>query len=365
MPSTATELSRRSALSLLAAGTAWPAGSLACPSGATFLSSRRMPDGENVATLVSETGQTLLELPFDDRGHGGAVSPDGRFCALFARRPGTTIVIIDRQAGIARWIVRARQDRHFFGHGFYASSGRLLFASENDFDKGRGVLGIYDVTDEYRRVGEFETFGIGPHQCLLSLDGRCAIVANGGIETHPDFPRQKLNLSTMSPSLTRIDIRTGACLERRALPSGLHQLSLRHIAETPDGSVWIGGQYQGQMEDDIPVLAVGRPGAPLKSVDTLGMDGRRGRRYIGSVAANPKTGQVAVTSPRGGLAHILDGRSGEVARRLEIEDVCGIAPYQDGFLFSDGKGGPWHNQNPLLRMPGHAWDNHLTALGPF
>ena len=36
-------------------------------------------------------------------------------------------------------------------------------------------------------------------------DGRTIAVANGGIATHPDFDRVKLNLATMEPSLVRLD----------------------------------------------------------------------------------------------------------------------------------------------------------------
>ncbi|WZB72391.1 DUF1513 domain-containing protein [Achromobacter xylosoxidans] len=38
------------------------------------------------------------------------------------------------------------QDRHFFGHGAFFDDGWLLAATENDFDGGRGVLGIYDAS---------------------------------------------------------------------------------------------------------------------------------------------------------------------------------------------------------------------------
>ena len=42
-------------------------------------------------------------------------------------------------------------------------------------------------------------------------------VANGGIETHPDYEREKLNLATMKPNIAWIDRRTGEVLGRREL----------------------------------------------------------------------------------------------------------------------------------------------------
>lgn len=356
------EPTRRAALAVLAAGLLRPHPGTASRPDRFYLSSRRLADGRNAATIVNEIGQIVGEVPLEGRGHGAAVSPDGRSCAIFLRRPGTRTLILNRRNGAILHLIRARPDRHFFGHGFFSPNGRLMFATENDFDNARGVLGIYDVSAGYQRAGEFDSFGIGPHQCLLSRDGRTALVANGGIETHPDFPRQKLNLSSMKPNLARIDIRTGECLHLETLPDELHQVSLRHLAETPNGTVWVGGQYQGAAIDDIPLLAISRNGSGLRVVDTLAPDGYRARHYIGSVAANPLTGQVAVTAPRGGLAFILDGKSGGVLQRLEIADVGGVAPCGDDFLFSDGNGGLWHNQTPLVLLRGNAWDNHLTGL---
>ena len=46
----------------------------------------------------------------------------------------------------------------------------------------------------FRRIGEFDNHGIGTHDISVSDDGRMLVIANGGIETHPDFGRTKLNL---------------------------------------------------------------------------------------------------------------------------------------------------------------------------
>ena len=87
--------------------------------------------------------------------------------------------------------------RHFFGHGAFSPDGRLLYATENDFDNARAVVGVYDVGSGFARIGEFGTQGVGAHELLLSPDGELLVVANGGIETHPDYGRAELNLDTM------------------------------------------------------------------------------------------------------------------------------------------------------------------------
>src|SRR5690606_31025455 len=136
-------------------------------------------------------------------------------------------------------------ERHFFGHGVYTPSGHLLFATENDYAAGRGVLGVYDASEAgaYQRVAEFPTGGIGPHEVVLMPDGRTLCVANGGILTHPDYGKLELNLDSMRPSLSYVDARDGRLLEQVFLPEELHRLSLRHMALDASGCVWVGCQY--------------------------------------------------------------------------------------------------------------------------
>ncbi len=153
------------------------------------------------------------------------------------------------------------EDRHFYGHGLFSADGRLLYATENDWEGERGVLGIYDVAAGYVRIGEIDTGGIDPHEAFLMRDGRTIVVANGGIATHPDFDRVKLNLATMEPSLAYLDAATGDLIESVALPATLHQLSLRHMAEAADGSIWFGGQYEGAATDRVDLVGRHRRGA--------------------------------------------------------------------------------------------------------
>ena len=74
-----------------------------------------------------------------------------------------------------------------------------------------------------------------PHEAML-LGDDVICVANGGIETHPDFGREKLNLSTMKPNVAFIDRLTGDLISLRELPPDLHQVSLRHLAPDARGT---------------------------------------------------------------------------------------------------------------------------------
>src|SRR3546814_13805348 len=79
----------------------------------------------------------------------------------------------------------------------------------------------------------------------VSDDGTMLVIANGGIRTHPDFGRTKLNLDRMEPSLVLIGARDGRLIQRHALPASLRPLSTRHVAVGNGGQVWFACQWEG------------------------------------------------------------------------------------------------------------------------
>ena len=117
-----------------------------------------------------------------------------------------------------------------------------------------GVIGVYEVAANFKRIDEFATHGFGPHEVIGAKDGAELVIANGGILTDPLYPRQKLNLPSMRPSLVRLNAITGALVERTELPTEFHQISLRHMAEDGFGTVWIGGQYEGPRHHSVPLV---------------------------------------------------------------------------------------------------------------
>ena len=111
------------------------------------------------------------------------------------------------------------------------------------------MLGVRDATDGYRQIGELASFGVGPHELVLMPDGATLAVANGGIRTHPDRDRAKLNLDSMAPSLAYLDLADGKLRADYRLAEEHHQLSIRHLAVLGTGGVAIAMQYEGDMRD--------------------------------------------------------------------------------------------------------------------
>lgn len=306
--------------------------------------------------LLSRDGEILHHLPLPGRGHDVTASPDGRWIVAFARRPGT-FALATSSAGDSPHVFTAPEGRHFYGHGVFSADCRLLIATENDYENARGVLGLYDATDGFARIGEWDAHGIGPHDLNLMAVGRTLVVANGGMDTHPDYGREVLNLASMEPSVVFLDATTGDLIERHTLPAQWSQHSTRHMDLLPDGSVFVGCQWQGALADCPPMLLRFRKGEGQDAI-ALGPEAEAAfRGYVGSVATNPATGTVAITSPHGNVAAIVDGISGRLLSLRHQVDVCGVARDGSDFVTSDGAGHFGRSTHPGL-----VFDNHIFPL---
>jgi len=356
-------LGTASALCAMPSHAAWAAGQSAATPAHRYISAGRQADGGYAIAVLGEDGRIAFSLPIEGRGHDIAIAPDGMTAVVFARRPGRFAHVVDCARGVLTTTIHAADGRHFYGHGFFSPDGRLLYATENAYDDEEGVIGIYDVAGGYQRVGELLSNGIGPHDVALMPDGRTLVIANGGILTHPDFGRQKLNLSTMEPSLSYVDRETGALLEQVGLPQELHQISIRHLTVDGTGTVWFGGQYEGAPTDEVPLVGTHRPGEALTLFDAVPDTTRKFRNYIGSVVTNRSGSRVATTSPRGGTVAIWDVATRAPVTILSMTDVCGVAPEgAEAFLATSGEGAIRDMAHDETRQTAFSWDNHLRSL---
>jgi hypothetical protein len=306
--------------------------------GLIFASSIEKKHGGYGAALISDRGAVLSTIDLPDRGHDVTFSPrDGRG-VVFARQPGTFAVVFDPAGRESPVTIMSAEGRHFFGHGAFSPDGKLLYATENDFENARSVVGMFDVAGGYVRVGEIDAHGIGAHEMLLTADGTTLVVANGGIETHPDFGRAELNLATMDPSLSFIDARNGGLIGQLRLDAGLHQLSIRHLAFDAKGRVWFGCQYRGAAEDRPQLVGYATRDGDIRLIELAGETLRGLRNYVGSVAVSRDGATIAVSSPEGNAIVAIDAASAKAVAVLGLESGCGIAPDGDGFVASSGQG---------------------------
>lgn len=355
-----TEIDRRSLFLGMAAASAWPVAAFADrQQQAAFVTCCQRPDSRYAAAVLDAGGQLLYTEDLPGRGHDAALSPDRSRAIVFARRPGRFALVLDLQYRREPTAFSPPEDRHFYGHGFFSPNGQVLFATENDFEAERGVLGLYDVGAGFRRIGEIETHGIGPHEAILMSDGKTICVANGGIATHPDYPRQKLNLPTMAPCLTYLDASTGDLIDKVSLAPDKQKLSLRHMTEA-SGRIWFGGQYEGARTDATALVGMHRPGKDIVLADAPPETYARMNHYIGSVATSADGMRVATASPRGGRLLIWNAQSGALLETRTMSDVCGVATSGGRFLVSGGADVRIGDQR-VSHQPGYQWDNHIAT----
>lgn len=352
--------SRRGFLAgLIATGVA-PVPGWADAGAPAYLAAAARADGSFALCGIAPDLSVVFQLPLPDRGHAAAAHPHRPEAVAFARRPGTFAVVLDCVNGAAQATLHAPAGRHFYGHGAFSRNGDWLYTTENDFEAGRGCIGVWDTRNGYVRAGECDSGGIGPHD-IKRLPGReTLVVANGGIDTHPDSGRSKLNIATMAPNLSYID--AGAVTSSHSLPSTLHKNSIRHLAVSAGGRVAFGMQWQGD-GDAPPLVGVHDGEGDLQLLEAPDADRRALQGYIGSIALGP--GSVVVTSPRGGVVQVYHTDTLRLKQSHDIADACGVAGAAAGVVVTSGSGAlcriaPRIGQ--ARTSPGLRWDNHLIRI---
>ncbi|WP_341365551.1 DUF1513 domain-containing protein [Yoonia sp. BS5-3] len=346
---------------LLAAGLA-PRPTWADAGSPTFLSAAATSDGRYLLCGIGADLTIRFRRPLPDRGHAAAAHPTRPEAVAFARRPGTFAIVIDCMTGTERAILTAPEGRHFYGHGVFSEDGSLLFTTENDYEAGRGRIGIWDANAGYARLDEWDSGGIGPHDIKRLPGSDVLVVANGGIDTHPETGRTKLNIPTMAPNLAYIA--DGALLETAQLAPDLHKNSIRHLALDAQGTVAFGMQWQG---DGVVSALVGthRQGAPMTLMEAPQPDIRNMEGYIGSIAMGADGRTIAVTSPRGGLLHLYDAASKQLIKAEALADICGVATLGPAFAVTSGTGALRQTDGQQTigsRQANLQWDNHLIPI---
>lgn len=329
-----------------------------------YISAARTKNGSYALFGLTKEGGVSFEVPLPDRGHAAAAHPKRAEVVGFARRPGRFALVIDCAEGLIRQVLEPPAGRHFYGHGTYTANGKFLFTSENDFENAQGMIGVWRVDRQYQRVGEFPSNGVGPHDVKLMPDGKHLVVANGGIETHPDSGRQKLNIPMMEPNLSYLTLK-GDVVDQLELPRKMHKNSIRHLGVGSDGQVAFAMQWQGDVHSSPALLGLHKPGQQVRLLEVPGHLHQRLKGYIGSIAYSAETGQVAATSPRGNLMLLLDAQSGQLIEAVEEADVCGVAFRGTDLIRSAGTGETCVSQGSTVlhrQSFSHQWDNHLVPL---
>ena len=236
--------------------------------------------GEHFIVAFDELGNLQSQVKIANRGHD-LVKIDEHRVVAFSRRPFTTMFVIDLSDNQLEKTIEAEKGYHFYGHGVFDSKRGWLITTENHIDSSQGMIVVRDSQD-FTIIKRYKSGGIGPHQCAMVPNTDLLVVANGGIQTHPDSGRKKLNLESMRPNLSYLDLETGEIKEQVVPPH--FQLSLRHLAVAKSGEVIVAAQFQGHYRQQLPLVFSHKRGEQLVALPGSNVFWQMFDHYIASVA---------------------------------------------------------------------------------
>ncbi|HEX4843402.1 MAG TPA: DUF1513 domain-containing protein [Limnobacter sp.] len=244
-------------------------------------------------------------------------------CVVVARRPGDWLMRIHWPSGQHQrmWL---GGEHHLNGHALLSQDGRWLYTSETDLASGQGML-VRRHAQSLEVQAMWPTLGQDPHEMIAlpmgvaGLRQSCVLVANGGIPSHADMGRAKVDLDAMDSSLVAMHPHTGEVLSQWTVPDP--RLSLRHLAlHQPSNTVGIAMQAQHRDEAQrhaAPLLAL-LDASGLHVV--TGIADRKG--YAGDVVATQEGFAVSCT-----LNHTvcITNAQGRLIGEQHRPDACALA----------------------------------------
>ncbi|HAR75961.1 MAG TPA: DUF1513 domain-containing protein, partial [Psychrobacter sp.] len=280
-----------------------------------------------------------------------------RDVVVMGRRPSEKFWVLDTATGQVKFVIHAANNRHFYGHACYSSDGSKLYVTENDTLILDGKIGVYAADSGYKKVAEFDSYGIGPHELIMHPDGETLVIANGGIKTE-QASREELNLDTMCPSLVYLNRHDGTLLEQ--ITPEHNQMSVRHLAMHDDGTVMIGIQFQGEKHINVPLVLTHKRGdidfTPLTMPNN---QWQRFHQYIASVAVDSECNLLCVTTPIGGCAALFDLTSRALMDAVSLPDCAGASVYSSQIEADNST----HRKNKESRFIVSDGQGQLTVLG--
>ncbi|MEZ2693077.1 DUF1513 domain-containing protein [Psychrobacter faecalis] len=315
-------------------------------------------------TTMPERVHDIVVQPISDKQKFSAKNNQARDVVVMGRRPSEKFWVLDTATGQVKFAIKASTHRHFYGHACYSLDGKLLYVTENDTLSLDGKVGIYDACDHYKKLAEYDSHGIGPHELIMHPDGETLVIANGGIKTE-QASREELNLDSMRPSLAYLNRHTGDLLEQ-IMPEH-NQMSVRHLAMHDDGTVMIGIQFQGEKHINVPLVLTHKRGeSDFKALMMPNDQWQRFHQYIASVAVDSERNLLCVTTPIGGCAAIYDLNTRTLIDDISLPDCAGAAVLAN--QNADKAGVNNANANVKTKAKGHSGfivsdgQGQLTAL---
>ncbi|MEL6573747.1 MAG: DUF1513 domain-containing protein [Pseudomonadota bacterium] len=326
-------------LGIVACGGAWAQRA----DTVTYVGVETSARGVSILRFFDESGGTLGRTPLDFRAHG--MAEHGNRLIAFPRRPGDRFAVMDKTSLEILGVEVAPAERHFYGHGAFSRDGKHLIVPENAMTTLQGALAVYETAPQIRRLATVALPGAGPHEIIRAHDRDLFYIALGGLETHPAYGRDPLNLGDFRSQILTFDLTSGDVLQMGLWP-GSEGVSLRHLAAAADGRLYVGGQ--------IPGDGTGAVMWHIKDGQAAQIDGEaRLGGYVSSVAADGN--KARFTSKVTGA--VLTLQDGSIIDAASLEGASAVAMH-GGRTVTAGFQLLKLDDAAATVTDGHEFDNH-------
>lgn len=365
-------LSRRAFLASSLAALSIPTWASSLPVSANsemFFSAFSKSSSEHFLGAFGANGNLIWSMPLPDRAHAPVVHPTHSVVGAVARRPGFYMDFFNPITGEAVQRIEPQAEHHFYGHAVFTNDGTRLITQENHYPTGEGKITVREWPSG-AVLAEYSSGGVGPHESVLAPKGTL-IIANGGLRTHPDNDREILNLESMQPNVSYLSLETGEILNQASHEPALHKLSIRHLDVNPEGVVALGFQYQGEIWENVPLVALSTQDSnQLEYLEMPEHIRARFKQYCGSVCFDAAGTTLAISTPRGGFVAYWDVPTRKFLGVDNCRDVCGLVATQNTgeFVMTSGSGKQLISAprsktiTQINQLDDVKWDNHLRRI---
>jgi hypothetical protein len=258
-------------------------------------------------------------------GHGLSPHPSDPGRAVLFEKQGPGSCELDLRAGAVTRRIATTPDRWFYGHGAWTLDGKLLYATETILATGRGIIAVRDG-DSFESLGELESHGLSPHDCVLVDGGRVLAITNGGGPA-----------GGPAPSVSYVELASGKLLDKVEIQ--VPHLNAGHLALTPAGDlVVVSAQRMGLPDDADGGISIRPAGGAMTTMaeprDIVA--GLRGE--VLSVSIHEPSGILGATNPLGEQVTFWSLRDQRFVAGYPLPQTRGIAQTLDQtrFLVSYG-----------------------------
>ncbi len=279
--------------------------------------------------VVDLDADAVQRIAVDFLPHGFTTKPGSPHLAAVFEKRGPGAALLDLKSMKRVGGLRAKPNRHYYGHGVFSREGDQLFVVETDMDTGAGVLSVRETTG-YKEVEHFPTYGDRPHDCVPIDDGKVLVVTNGGGEL--GGPRSEKS----EPCVCYVDVASRKLLEKVCFSDP--KINAGHVAIGHDGALAVVSAPRDGLPAATSAGGINLRTGKRKPERMRGPDGVMAKVVGESLSVCIRDDLVGVTNPLGGIVTFWSLSRKKLVGFYECESPRGIELTRDRGAFVVGFG---------------------------